>query len=138
MASAIISAPVTRPPAPDTALANVITLALEAWDRGYPTGEWATYKQWADHGAQVRKGERSAQIIKWVTHKTTDNDQTPAADGEQRETRRLLPRVYGRFGSERGLGGSTRRETGALRIGGSYAIRFGEPLWRPTLGVCVS
>ena len=62
-----------------------------------PTGEWATYKQWADHGAQVRKGERSAQIIKWVTHKTTDNDQTPAADGEQRETRRLLPRVYAVF-----------------------------------------
>ena len=77
--------------------ANVVTLALEAWDRGYPTGEWATYKQWADHGAQVRKGERSAQIIKWVTHKTTDNDHTPAADGEQRETRRLLPRVYAVF-----------------------------------------
>ena len=33
--------------------ANVITLALDAMDRGYPTGEWATYKQWAEHGAQV-------------------------------------------------------------------------------------
>ena len=62
-----------------------------------PPGNGPPIKQWAEHGAQVRKGERSAQIIKWVTHKTTDNDQTPAADGEQRETRRLLPRVYAVF-----------------------------------------
>ena len=75
--------------------ANVITLALDALDRGYPTGEWATYKQRAKHGTQVRKGERSAQVIKWVTHKTTDNDHaTLTIEGEKLETRRLLPRVY--------------------------------------------
>jgi antirestriction protein ArdC len=76
--------------------ANVITLAIEALDRGYPTGEWATYKQWTDHGAQVRKGERSAQVIKWVTRKTQGDDQ-PVADGESREVRQLLPRVYAVF-----------------------------------------
>ncbi len=76
--------------------ANVITLAIEALDRGYPTGEWATYKQWTDHGAQVRKGERSAQVIKWVTRKTQADDQPPA-DGESREVRQLLPRVYAVF-----------------------------------------
>jgi len=76
--------------------ANVVTLAIDALDRGFPTGEWATYKQWADHGAQVRKGERSAQVIKWVTRNTQADDQ-PAADGDAREVRRLLPRVYAVF-----------------------------------------
>lgn len=76
--------------------ANVLTLAIEALDRGLPTGEWATYKQWADHGAQVRKGERSAQVIKWVTRKTQSDDQ-PVGDGDTREVRQRLPRVYAVF-----------------------------------------
>ena len=91
--------------------ANVVTLALDALDRGYPTGEWATYKQWAEHGAQVRKGERSTQIIKWVTHKTTDHDQTPTVEGEQRDTRRLLPRVYAVFNAHQVNGYDARLVT---------------------------
>ena len=56
--------------------ANVLTLALDALERGYPTGEWATYTQWQTAGAQVRKGEHAAHIIKWVTTKTSDNADT--------------------------------------------------------------
>ena len=65
--------------------ANVITLAIGALEAGYPTGEWATYRQWTDHGAQVRKGERSAQVIKWVTRKTQADDQP--ADQRRRFSR---------------------------------------------------
>ena len=42
---------------------NVLALWIEAMDRGYPTSQWASYKQWQDLGAQVRKGERGSLII---------------------------------------------------------------------------
>lgn len=32
---------------------------------GYENQVWGTYKQWKDKGAQVRKGERSTQIVFW-------------------------------------------------------------------------
>lgn len=37
-----------------------IILALWAASeaRGYASGLWGTYRQWAERGAQVRKGER--------------------------------------------------------------------------------
>jgi antirestriction protein ArdC len=42
---------------------NVLTLWIEAMDRGYPTSQWASYRQWQELGAQVRKGERGALIV---------------------------------------------------------------------------
>ena len=90
--------------------ANVLTLAIEALERGYPTGEWATYKQWTDHGAQVRKGERSAHVIKWVTRKTRTDDQ-PASGGDSREVRQLLPRVYSVFNAHQVDGHDAQPDT---------------------------
>jgi len=71
--------------------ANVMSLAVAGIDAGYPTGVWATYRQWDSVGAQVRKGERGTQIVKWVTKKLDDNNDTG-----QEETR-LVPRVYAVF-----------------------------------------
>jgi N-terminal domain of anti-restriction factor ArdC len=48
--------------------------------RGYSTNLWATYKQWAALGAQVRRGERATPCVKWK--------ELPS-DGD--EERRLLP-----------------------------------------------
>lgn len=42
---------------------NILTLWLSAMSKGYPTGEWATYKQWKDIKAQVRRGERHTLIV---------------------------------------------------------------------------
>lgn len=42
---------------------NVVALWAEAFSRGYNCGTWATYRQWASLGAQVRKGERSSTIV---------------------------------------------------------------------------
>jgi len=41
------------------------TLALWAAGelRGYPTSWWATYKQWSELGAQVRRGEKSSPVL---------------------------------------------------------------------------
>ncbi len=42
---------------------NILPLWVTALDRGYETGLFATYKQWAAIGAQVRQGETAAPIV---------------------------------------------------------------------------
>lgn len=86
--------------------ANVLTLALQALELGYPTGEWATYKQWANHDAQVRKGERSSHIIKWITRKTTNEPNNSNDDTEA--PGQLLPRVYAVFNAHQVDGHDTQ------------------------------
>lgn len=44
---------------------NTLVLGGAAMEAGYQSGEWATYKQWQDAGAQVRKGEKSTAIVFW-------------------------------------------------------------------------
>lgn len=42
---------------------NTLSLWIEAIEKGYPSGYWASYQQWQKLGAQVRKGERGAAIV---------------------------------------------------------------------------
>ena len=44
---------------------NVLILWASALENGYETQEWATYKQWQEKGAQVRKGEHGEKLVKW-------------------------------------------------------------------------
>jgi len=44
---------------------NVLALWAVARSKGYERGEWATYPQWQERGAQVRKGEKSASVAFW-------------------------------------------------------------------------
>jgi len=88
---------------------NIIALAAEAADtENHPQWDsplWATYKQWADIGGQVRKGETSTHIVKWVPKRRNqhDNDDRPRTpDGEPMMTLdelapRLVPKVYSVF-----------------------------------------
>jgi len=46
---------------------NVLSLWIDAIRKGYPSGLWASYRQWQLLGAQVRKGERGAVIIFYKT-----------------------------------------------------------------------
>ena len=50
---------------------NVLTLMATALDAGFGSGEWATYKQWATAGAQVRKGERGTACVWWNVNTPT-------------------------------------------------------------------
>ena len=56
---------------------NILTLWATADAKGYTSGTWGTYKQWAEAGAQVRKGEKSAYIVfyKEITVGTDDSDE---------------------------------------------------------------
>lgn len=40
--------------------------------RGYDSGEWATYRQWASLGAQVKRGEKAATIVFYRELNTPD------------------------------------------------------------------
>lgn len=44
---------------------NTLILWAEAQRCVYSSSTWATYRQWSDHGAQVRKGERSTIVLFW-------------------------------------------------------------------------
>jgi antirestriction protein ArdC len=44
---------------------NILVLWAIAQEKGYKSGTWATYKQWQELGAQVRKGEKSAHVVFW-------------------------------------------------------------------------
>jgi antirestriction protein ArdC len=68
---------------------NVLWLMATGYHRGYRDNRWATYKQAAAKGWQVRKGERGTQVEFWQF--------TPA---DQDHDKRALHRVYTVFNLE--------------------------------------
>lgn len=68
---------------------NVLSLWIAALTAGYPTGSWATYKQWKDIGVQVRRGERGTLI---VFYKQIELTALEDADPDQRTIRRWYAR----------------------------------------------
>jgi len=44
---------------------NTVVLWATAQAEGYPSAAWATYRQWHELGAQVRKGEQSSPVVFW-------------------------------------------------------------------------
>lgn len=73
---------------------NTIGLMIAAENAGYSSNLWATYKQWASLGAQVRKGEKGTVGIKWV-QATAENE-----DGDKVTTGRMFPSVFHVFNAE--------------------------------------
>lgn len=75
---------------------NVLALALEGIERGYTSARWATYKQWTGRDSQVRRGEKSTPLIRWVT-KATEAD---ASDGGGEKRQRMIPMVFHVFNAD--------------------------------------
>jgi antirestriction protein ArdC len=46
---------------------NVFLLFFTSMEKGYGSNRWGTYKQIAERGGQVRKGEESTKIVFWNT-----------------------------------------------------------------------
>jgi len=61
---------------------NILLLWIRQQERGFTSGLWATYRQWQEAGAQVRKGEKGTSIVFWKTI-----DVEPQGDDEEAETR---------------------------------------------------
>src|SRR5579872_752486 len=75
---------------------NTVCLWAAAQAKGYESGEWATYQQWQDRGAQVRKGEKATLVVFWKfannAGETDDGEDTPKAG-----SRLLFTRGYSVF-----------------------------------------
>ena len=65
---------------------NTLCLWAAAQAKGYESGEWGTYKQWQERGAQVRKGEKSTTVVFWKFA----HDASETQDGETLNASRLL------------------------------------------------
>src|ERR1700739_3502599 len=62
---------------------NTVCLWAAAEAKGYDSGEWATYAQWQERGAQGRTGEKSTTVVFWKlsngTAENQDGEDTPSA-----------------------------------------------------------
>ena len=68
---------------------NVVALWAYAEESGYSSGIWGTYRQWAEAGAQVRKGEKAAYVVFYKELEVASRDaatprRTPASSPAQR------------------------------------------------------
>ncbi len=53
---------------------NTLSLWVGAQAAGYADDRWATYRQWQELGAQVKKGERSTLVVFWKDLGTDKED----------------------------------------------------------------
>ena len=53
---------------------NTLVLSAGAVVSGYKSNIWGTYKQWADKGAQVKKGEKATGCIFYKTLEIKDKE----------------------------------------------------------------
>lgn len=66
---------------------NVIALWLAAQQRGFTQSIWATYKQWGERGAQVRRDERAALIVFYKEYDTKPDPDVADDTGRRRVAR---------------------------------------------------
>ena len=72
---------------------NIPSLWVDQQKKGFTANEWATFKQWRDKGASVRKGEKASPIIFYKT--LTKEDESP--NGETQEIAIPMMRFYAVF-----------------------------------------
>ena len=77
---------------------NILSLWASASSRDYRTGIWATYKQWNDLGAQVRKGETASPIVFYRPLEVAQDDES--RDGEEKTKIIRLARGYWGFNAD--------------------------------------
>jgi antirestriction protein ArdC len=75
---------------------NILILWAAADASGYSQGRWATYRQWAAAGAQVRKGEKGTPVLFWKPSPCRP-DQDTAEHGTRA---RFLARTYTSFNAD--------------------------------------
>jgi antirestriction protein ArdC len=66
---------------------NIISLLVSAEVNGYSAPIWATYRQWAELGAQVRKGEKSSVVVFYKEYDTDPAPEVQDNDGKRRFAR---------------------------------------------------
>lgn len=96
---------------------NTLALWAEAEARGYEAGLWGTYRQWAELGGQVRKGERAATVVFWRFPEAATGGEEAAspeggAEGEEEGSRRgPWARAYAVFNAAQVDGATLPRDS---------------------------
>lgn len=88
---------------------NVVTLWAWRMKKGYNSAKWGTYKQWAEKGAQVKKGEKAIKIVFW---KTVEIE--PSADNEDGQTK-MYARWSSVFNADQVEGYAQESNTGEIK-----------------------
>jgi antirestriction factor ArdC-like protein len=70
---------------------NVVALWAYAEEFGYSSGVWGTYRQWAEAGAQVRKGEKAAFVVFYKELEVAADPETGDAESATRLFARATP-----------------------------------------------
>jgi antirestriction protein ArdC len=65
---------------------------------GYTSGVWASYRQWAQAGCQVRKGEKATTVVFWkqMRQNESGNAESEGADQSDGDERRACARFVAR------------------------------------------
>ena len=93
---------------------NVLVLWAAAQHHGFASGFWATYRQWQELGAQVRKGEKATPVVFWTVPESDRGESTDEAGAEkEKPSRGIFARGYSVFNSDQ-VDGYTRPERPVL------------------------
>ena len=76
---------------------NTLCLWAAAQQKGYERGEWGTYPQWREHGAQVRKGEKATTVVFWKFANSSAESQDDGEEHTATGSRLLFTRGYAVF-----------------------------------------
>lgn len=79
---------------------NTLTLWVTSLKAGYPTPFWASYKQWNDIGAQVRRGEHGTPVLFFKPLEQDQKDTPVSESSELPERRRIVVRLSHVFNAE--------------------------------------
>ena len=66
---------------------NIVSLWVAAETAGFPAPLWATYRQWQQLDAQVRKGEKASAVVFYRQYDAEPDPDDPEDDGKRRVAR---------------------------------------------------
>lgn len=66
---------------------NIVSLWVSAECQGFAAPVWATYRQWAELGCQVRKGEKASLVVFYKEYEAEPNPANTDDDGKRRVAR---------------------------------------------------
>jgi antirestriction protein ArdC len=91
---------------------NTVCLWAAAQAKGYERGEWATYPQWQERGAQVRKGEKATTVVFWKFANSSAETQDDGEEHTVSSSRLLFTRGYSVFNAAQVDGYSPKADAG--------------------------
>jgi antirestriction protein ArdC len=89
---------------------NILMLWVAAHQHNYSSNEWATYRQWNELGAQVRKGERSTIVVFWKFFDSETEEEQPLEETDNGTRPRCFARAYHVFNAAQVDGYETKPE----------------------------